>query len=127
LAAKRGVDVRLLTDFASDVALIDFASIPYLRALANAGGRILRFQGGMIHAKALVMDDRLAFAGTTNLDQRSLFLNFEAMALFYDPAAAATITHWMEGFFDRCTSVLPRATPLRQVAEGFVRLFAPVL
>jgi cardiolipin synthase len=127
LAARRGVDVRFLTDFKSDVALIDFASIPYLRALANAGGRILRFQGGMLHAKALVMDDELAFAGTTNMDQRSLFLNFEAMALFHDPAVAETITHWMETFFDRCTSALPRATPLRQVAEGVVRLFAPVL
>ncbi len=127
LAAQRGVDVRFLTDFASDLPLIDFAGIPYLRALAEAGGRVLRFKEGMIHAKALVVDDKLAFAGTTNLDQRSLFLNFEIMTLFYDPNDAATIAAWMESYFSRCTSDLPRATPARQIAEGLVRLFAPVL
>lgn len=127
LAARRGVDVRILTDYASDLKLIDFAGIPYLRALAAVGGRVLRFREGMIHAKALVMDDRLALAGTTNLDQRSLFLNFEVMALFYDPDDARQIARWIEGFFDRCTEELPRATFARQVAEGAVRLFAPVL
>lgn len=127
LAAQRGVDVRILTDFQSDVGLIDFAGIPYLRALKAAGAQVLRFRGGMIHAKALVIDDKIAFAGTTNLDQRSLFLNFEVMSLFYDPSDAASITSWIEGFFDRCTRKLPRATPARQVAEGLVRLFAPVL
>lgn len=127
LAARRGVDVRFLTDYASDLPLIDFAGIPYLRALASVGGRVLRFREGMIHAKALVIDDRLAIAGTTNLDQRSLFLNFEVMALFYDPQDAREIARWIEGFFERCTEDLPKPTPARQVAEGMVRLFAPVL
>ncbi len=127
LAARRGVDVRFLTDFKSDVALLDFASISYLRVLASAGGRVLRLKGGMVHAKALVMDDDLAMAGTTNLDQRSLFLNFEVMALFYGRDETAAIADWMESFFSRCTEDLPPATPTRQVAEGIVRLFAPVL
>jgi cardiolipin synthase len=127
LAARRGVDIRFLTDFASDVPLIDFASIPYLRALAAAGGRVLRFTDGMIHAKAIVMDDALVFAGTTNLDQRSLFLNFEVMSLFFGTDEAAAVADWMEPFFDRSTEKLPPATPLRQIAEGFIRLFAPLL
>lgn len=127
LAARRGVDVRILTDFASDVPLLDFACIPYLRALAAAGGRVLRFKGGMIHAKALVVDDNLSIAGTTNLDQRSLFLNFEVMTLFYGADEATAIAQWMEGFFDRSTESLPPSTPMRQIAEGFIRLFAPVL
>lgn len=127
LAARRGIDVRLLTDFASDVPLLDFACIPYLRSIAGAGGRVLRFKGGMLHAKALVIDDRLAFAGTTNLDQRSLFLNFEVMSLFYGSGEVVQIALWMEKFFDRSTEELPAATPLRQVAEGVIRLFAPVL
>lgn len=127
LAARRGVDVRLLTDFASDVPLLDFACIPYLRSLAGAGCRVLRFKQGMLHAKAIVMDDQLAFAGTTNLDQRSLFLNFEVMSLFYGPEEVAKIAAWIESYFDRSTEKLPPATPLRQIGEGLIRLFAPVL
>lgn len=127
LAARRGVDVRFLTDFASDVALLDFASVSYLRALASAGGRVLRFKDGLIHAKALVVDDDLALAGTTNLDQRSLFLNFEVMTLFYGRQETVIIADWMQSFFARCTEELPPVTPTRQVAEGIIRLFAPVL
>jgi cardiolipin synthase len=127
LAARRGVDVRFLTNRKSDAALIDFASIPYLRILAAAGGRIYRFTDGMIHAKALVMDDEIAFVGTANLDQRSLFLNFEAMALFHDRAHAAEVARWIAGYFDRSSATLPAPTPVRRTLEGLVRLFSPVL
>lgn len=127
LAARRGVDVRLLTDYASDVPLLDFACVPYLRLLTEVGCRVLRFNQGMLHAKAIVIDDHLAFAGTTNLDQRSLFLNFEVMSLFYGPDEVKQVAAWIESYFDRSTEKLPPATPLRQIGEGLIRLFAPVL
>ena len=39
VAARRGVDVRLVTHRASDSPIMDFANIPYLRVLAAAGGQ----------------------------------------------------------------------------------------
>lgn len=36
----------------------------------------------MIHAKAVLVDDELALAGSANLDGRSLFLNYEMMIAF---------------------------------------------
>jgi cardiolipin synthase len=93
--------------------------IPYLRALAAAGVRVLRFKGGMIHAKAMVVDDNLSIAGTTNLDQRSLFLNFEVMTLFYGADEATAIGQWMGGLSDQASGSLPPITPMRQIAEGF--------
>ncbi len=41
----------------------------------------------MIHAKAVMIDDELALAGSANLDGRSLFLNYELMIAFYDRKA----------------------------------------
>lgn len=127
VAARRGVDVRFVTHRRSDSRLMDFANIPYLRALAEAGARTLRLREGMIHAKALVADDDLAIAGTANLDQRSLFLNYEVMALFHGPDGAEVVADWIERQFADCDGELPPRTPMRQVAEGFVRLLAPIL
>jgi cardiolipin synthase len=127
LAVRRGVDVRLVTNLRSDLPLLDFANVPYLRALARVGGRTLRIEQGMVHAKAIVADGEVALAGTANLDQRSLFLNFETMALFHDPADARAIEDWIERLFPLCRDGLPPAGALRQAAEGAVRLFAPIL
>jgi cardiolipin synthase len=127
VAARHGVDVRVATNRASDAGLVDFASIPYLRAVAGAGGQVLRLREGMLHAKAVVIDDALALAGTANLDQRSLFLNFEVMALFHGPAETQAIADWAEALFADCDGDLPPLTPVRQAVEGLVRLFAPVL
>ncbi|MCO6418011.1 phospholipase D-like domain-containing protein [Siccirubricoccus sp. KC 17139] len=127
VAARRGVDVRLVTNRRSDSRLMDFASTPYLRALAGAGARTLRLRDGMLHAKAVVADDGPALVGTANLDQRSLFLNFEIMALFHGPEEARAVAAWLEPLAAECGSELPRPRPIRQMAEGFIRLFAPVL
>jgi cardiolipin synthase len=127
VAALRGVDVRIATNRASDARFVDFAGIPYLRAVEAAGGRVLRLREGMLHAKAVIADDSLALAGTANLDRRSLFLNFEAMALFHGATEARAVADWAEALFAECGEGLPPLTPARQVAEGLARLFAPVL
>ena len=44
---------------------------------------MLLYNGGMIHAKAIVVDDRVALFGSPNFDLRSLFVNFEVGVLVY--------------------------------------------
>ena len=60
----------------------------------------------MIHAKAVVIDDELALAGTANLDERSLFLNYELMVAFYERNAVRGIRR-----MDRTSASLCRALP----------------
>jgi cardiolipin synthase len=43
----------------------------------------------MLHAKALILDEPLALCGSLNLDSRSLFLNYEVVAVFYGAAELA--------------------------------------
>lgn len=82
LAARRGVTVDLVLPAHSNHRIADFVRHRAIRELAGAGGRIW-LAPYMLHAKAVVMDDELALAGSANLDARSMFLNYEMMVAFY--------------------------------------------
>ena len=81
LAARRGVDVRLIVPLRSNHITADLARAGYIRDLHDDGGRVLLYTPVMLHAKAIVFDDSLAVIGSANMDMRSLFLNYE-VALF---------------------------------------------
>ncbi len=75
----------------------------------------------MLHAKAIVIDDTLALAGTLNLDARSLFLNYELMVAFYATADIGRFADWLEGQRIQATRYKPsKPTLLRELSEGLV-------
>ena len=120
LAARRGVEVDLLLPARSNHRLSDVARRRALRTLAAAGARIWVVPH-MLHAKLAVIDHTLALAGSTNLDSRSLFLNYELMVAFHERDAVGRFAAW----FDREKEpaeriVLRRAGLVADVAEGLV-------
>jgi cardiolipin synthase len=120
LAARRGVQVELLLPERSNHRLADFARHRSLRTLASAGVRVW-LAPHMLHAKAAIVDEELALAGTTNLDSRSLFLNYELMVAFHEASDIARYAAW----FDReRASAAPYALKApglwRDLAEGLV-------
>jgi len=120
LAARRGVAVDLVMPAKSNHLLADMARHRALRELAAAGVRVW-FLPRMIHAKGVVIDDDLALAGSANLDERSLFLNYELMVAFYDPAAIERFAQWIARQRDACSAYRPRPPGLvRDVAEGLL-------
>jgi cardiolipin synthase len=75
----------------------------------------------MLHAKVVVIDEQLALAGSANLDLRSLFLNYELMVAFYEPADVARFAAWIE----RERAAAARFEPtepglLRDLSEGLL-------
>ena len=120
LAARRGVEVNLLLPARSNHRLADIARHRSLRALAAAGVRVW-FAPHMLHAKAAIIDDVLALAGSANLDSRSLFLNYELMAAFHDAGDIARFLAWYD--LERCTASPYDAQPpglWRDFVEGMV-------
>lgn len=87
LAAKRGVDVRMVTPGASDSKLVQRLSRSYYAPLIKSGVRIYEYTPGFIHAKSYVSDDAAGVVGTINMDFRSLYLHFECAVLFYKSKA----------------------------------------
>ncbi len=120
LAARRGVKVDLLMPKKSNHRLADLARHRALRELTAAGARVW-FLPRMIHAKAVVVDDELAFAGTANLDERSLFLNYELMVSFYEPSAVKRFAQWIERQQGAAVPYQPRPlTFWREIREGLL-------
>lgn len=83
LAAKRGVDVRLMTPGIPDKKLVFRLTRSYYRPLIEAGIKIYEYTPGFLHAKTFIADDKVATVGTINLDYRSLYLHFETSTMFY--------------------------------------------
>lgn len=81
LAAKRGVDVRIVTPAIPDKKIVFRLTRSYYTPLIKAGIKIYEYTPGFIHAKSFLSDDRLGVVGTINLDYRSLFLHFECGTL----------------------------------------------
>jgi cardiolipin synthase len=76
--------VTLIVPERVDSVLVRYASRAYTDDLLSAGVRILRFRGGLLHTKSVVIDGETTLFGTVNLDIRSLRLNFEVTVIAYD-------------------------------------------
>ena len=95
--AARGVRIRVIVPGPrTDQRFVRIASRRLYGRLLEAGLRIYEYQPGMTHAKALMIDGRLAVIGTTNVDNRSFEHNDEVNVAFRDPEVVARLTHDFE-------------------------------
>jgi cardiolipin synthase C len=103
---ERGVDVQVLTNSlaSTDEPLVHLAYARYRQALLGAGVQLFELSQqrvkdnmrmflfgaslGRLHAKTVVVDQRLSYIGSMNLDPRSATLNTEFGALVDSPALA---------------------------------------
>lgn len=91
LAAKNGVDVRIMLPHIPDKKLIFMLSRSYYAQLIDSGVHIYEYLPGFLHTKAFVSDDSLAVISSINLDFRSLYLHFECGSLLYKTEAVGQL------------------------------------
>jgi len=129
--ARAGTEVTLIVPARSNHPITDFARRHYTRELRKAGARVLLYGPGMLHAKAVMVDHRLALIGSANFDLRSLFVNFEIGVFLYSEADVIAMRAWANNLLVHCRE--PRAERTRRfpllsaLAEDLSRLLAPLL
>ena len=131
LAAKRGVDVRIITPGIPDKKFIYSITRSFYHGLVKHGVRIYEWVPGFCHAKMSVADDCMATCGTINLDYRSLYHHFENGCFMADCQAVIQIRDDLTRIIKECRDVTDqyrtgRSAYLR-LGQLFMRLFAGLL
>lgn len=89
--ARSGRKVVIITPKKSDHPFLDFARRHHLKILRDAGAVIYFHEKGMLHGKLFLVDREVGVIGSTNLDMRSLFVNFELATVVRDPEAVESL------------------------------------
>ncbi|WP_343769641.1 cardiolipin synthase [Clostridium malenominatum] len=91
LAAKKGVDVRIITPHIPDKKYVHMVTRGYYPVLMENGVKIYEYTPGFMHGKNFVADDEVSIVGTINLDYRSLYLHFECATWMYGSKAVLSV------------------------------------
>ncbi len=131
VAAKRGVDVRFITPFVPDKALVHMTTRSGYQELVEAGIRIYEYTPGFIHSKTVVCDDQVATVGTINFDFRSLYLHFECGVWMYRTKAMKQVKADFLETLQSCREITledcKRVPVYRRLFWSVLRLFSPLM
>lgn len=130
MAAKRGVDVRMITPGIPDKKLVYRLTRSYYPTLLRAGVKIYEYTPGFIHAKSFVCDDNLCVVGTINMDYRSLYLHFECGTLMYNNPEIKQVKKDDLDTMEKCRKVElsdMKTNFLGELFDSFLRSVAPLL
>lgn len=101
LAAKRGVDVRVMIPERGDNRLVWLSMFSYYPDVIPAGVKVYRYTKGFMHQK-VVLADLVAAVGTANFDNRSFRINFEMTVLSEGVEVAEAMAEMLRKDFERC-------------------------
>lgn len=131
LAAKRGVDVRIITPGIPDKKLIYQVTRSFYNHLVKDGVRIFEWTPGFCHAKMCIVDGYMATCGTINLDYRSLYHHFENNVFMVDCEAIADVKRdfleTMEDSREVTAEYRDGKNKFLSFGQMFMRLFAELL
>ena len=131
LAAKSGIDVRIITPGIPDKKLVYLVTQSYYAQLVSAGVKIYQYTPGFIHAKTVIVDGRIATVGTINFDYRSLYLHFECGVWMYDAKVIEEIVQDYKDTLEVCDEVtmeeIRKYSGKKRLWQSVLRLVAPLL
>ncbi len=134
IAAKSGIDVRIILPGIADRGFVHFLSRSYYEPLINSGVKIYEYTPGFIHSKMFLSDDETAVVGTINLDYRSLSLHYECGVWIYNSKVIFDIKKDYINTLDKCKEITQDNMQIKDnlgffkfVSLSVLRLLAPLL
>lgn len=130
-AAQRGVDVKIILPAKNDSLMVGWASRTFYTELLEAGVKIYKFHGGLLHTKSVLVDRQVSLVGSVNLDMRSLWLNFELTLVVDDVEFGERLANLQQTYImsaDKLTYDEWQQRPIwNRVVERLFYFFSPLL
>ena len=115
----------------SDSRMLQYATFSYVTQCLKAGIKVYLYNPGMLHAKAMIIDDNLVTAGSTNFDFRSFENNFECNLFIYDKEINQKMREIFFKDMHNCTKLTYASWHQRprtqRTMESILRLVSPIL
>lgn len=131
IAAKSGVDVRVMVPCMPDHAFVYRATEYYSKYLTSQGIKVYKYDNGFIHAKTMVSGSNIASVGSANQDFRSYKLNFEVNAFAYNEELTQKLKLIFEEDIKKSTLMtneyFAKQSKWRKFKQYFSRLLSPIL
>lgn len=131
VAVMRGVTVKVVVPGRNNLLMVQWAGVETLLQLIEAGIEVRRSPPPFCHSKLVVIDGLWSFVGSSNIDPRSLRLNFELNIECYDSQLGVKLTEYFDNMFVRSEPVTAEALRQRnlltRLRDGFARLLSPYL
>lgn len=131
VAAKSGIDVRIITPGIPDKKYVFAVTRANYQELLEAGVRIYEYTPGFIHSKVVSVDMEYAVVGTVNMDFRSLYLHFEDGVFLYNTDSVRQVVDDFADTLPLCHRVDLRTYQERKLhvrlVEMCLRVFAPLM
>ena len=130
LAARRGVDVRIVVPGIPDKKFVYDVTKSYFYTLIQGGVKIYTYTPGFVHSKVFVADDEVATVGTINMDYRSLYLHFECGIYMKNTNVIQDIKQDIENSIKishKETIEETKSNILKELWQAILRVFAPLM
>ena len=131
IAVRSGIDVNIMIPCKPDHPFVYWATYSYIGDMVMAGAKCYTYDNGFLHAKGMIVDDKVFCYGTANMDIRSFSLNFEVNAVVYDEKKAKEMVEIFKQDL-RCSTrvtkdLYARRKLLIRLKEQVCRLMSPLL
>ncbi len=114
LAVLRGVDVKIIIPRKSDNRVVHWVSLTYAEQMQRHGIQVYLYKEGFSHQKIVCVDDHLSAVGTSNFDNRALYLNFESMVAVFDQKFNQKVSQMLK-------DDLEKSRPMQARQDRFIR------
>ena len=128
-ARLRGVDVRIITPHIPDKKIVFNMTRSNYKSLLDAGVKIYEYTPGFIHSKQMVVDDKIGFVGTINLDYRSLAHHYECGVMLYKNPCIMNIKQDFDELFEVSQEITVKnfkMSKFAQLLNALLSLFSSI-
>ncbi|MCC5909134.1 MAG: cardiolipin synthase [Clostridiaceae bacterium] len=128
--ALRGVNVNIVVPRKPDWFIVGWANSSYFSKLLKSGVNIYQYDNGFLHAKALMVDNKILTIGSANLNTRSMHLDYELNTVIYDEKLSQEMLTEFKDYIDKSIEITLdhyKNPPISQRTKELIgRLVVPI-